>query len=180
MVKNTLHPNTTAMLQAWRRITSTPHDVEGGPSAHEYPGLLSRLFVIETSRTGVLPFRIAGSDLAEILGRNLIGTNFLDLWMYADKSLVTALLESILQEDRPGIIRGIGQTSLGRRAEIEIAIAPLGQASAGPNRLLCLYQTLGGENMLQNRTIWSHKIRSIHPPEPLMQSASLRLVASND
>ncbi len=180
MVKNTLHPNTKALLQAWRRITATPHDVDGGPSAHEHPGLLNRLFVIEASRNDILPFRIAGSDLAGILGRNLIGTNFLDLWMHADKSLVTALIESIAQEDRPGIIRGIGQTSLGRRAEIEIALAPLGHASAGPNRLLCLYQTLGGENMLQDRTIWSHKIRSIYPPEPLIEPASLRLVASND
>lgn len=180
MVNNTLHPNTTAMLRAWRRITASPHDVDGGPSAHEYPGLLSRLFVIEASRNNFLPFRIAGNDLTEVLGRNLIGTNFLDLWVQADKSLVSALLESILQEDRPGIIRSIGQTSLGRCAEIEIAMAPLGHTSASSNRLLCLYQTLGGENMLQKRAIWSHKIRSIHPPDPIMEASSLRLVASND
>lgn len=168
------------MLQAWRRITASPHDVEGGPSAHEYPGLLSRLFVIETTRKAFAPFRIAGSELPDILGRNLIGTDFLDLWTGADRLLVTALLESIAQDDGPGIIRGFGQTSLGRRSEIEIAIAPLGHDTSGPNRMLCLYQMLGGENMLQNRSIWSHRIRSLYPPEPGTDTKSLRLVASND
>jgi len=180
MLKSSLHPNTTAMLLAWQRITASPNDIDGGPSAHEYPGLLGRLFVVETTRKNFVPFRIAGDELSEVLGRNTIGTDFLDLWTGADRSLVAALIESVADENRPGLIRAIGQTSAGRRTELELAIAPLGDDMSGPNRMLCLYQTLGGENMLQNRSIWSHKVRSIHPPEPTVQVKNLRLVANND
>lgn len=180
MLRNSLHPNTSAMLQAWQRITAAPHDVEGGPSADEYPGLLGRLFVIDTARKSFAPFRIAGDDLSDILGRNLIGTDFLDLWRTADRMLIEALLECIAFEDRPGLLRGYGQTSMGRRTEIEIAIAPLAASNAGPSRMLCLYQTLGGETMLNNRFIWSHRIKSVYPPEPTSNPNTLKLVASND
>ena len=180
MLKNSMHPNTKAMLLAWQRITAAPHDIQGGPSAHEYPSLLGRLFVIETAREGFAPFRIAGDELTEILGRNIIGTDFLDLWLGSDRSLISALLESVAYANKPGMVRAIGQTSTGRRTEIELAIAPLGQQTASPNRMLCLYQTLGGENMLHNRSIWTHQIRSIYPPEPIVEANNLRLVASND
>jgi len=180
MLKNNMHPNTKAMLLAWKRITAAPYDIEGGPYADEYPSLLGRLFVIETARKDFAPFRIAGDELTEILGRNIIGTDFLDLWRGADRSLISALLESVAYADKPGMVRAIGQTSTGRRTEVELAIAPLGQQTTSPNRMLCLYQTLGGENMLQNRSIWSHKIRSIYPPAPTLQANNLRLVASND
>lgn len=180
MLNNSVHPNTAAMLQAWRRITNSPNDVDGGPSAHEFPGLLGRLFVIETTRKNFMPFRIAGDDLSQILGRNLIGTDFLNLWSGADRSLTSALLESVANEDKPGLLRGFGQTSLGRRVEIEVAVAPLKNGYAGQDRMLCLYQTLGGEAMLQNRSIWTHRITSIIPPEPKHTAQALRLVANND
>lgn len=180
MLKSSLHPNTNAMLQAWQRMTSSPGDIDGGPSAHEYPGLLGKLFVIESMRKGFAPFRIAGSELSDILGRDLIGTDFLDLWQDTDRLFSEALITSVTNEDRPGILRGIGETSQGRRLEIEIAVAPLAEEATGRRRLLCLYQTLGGEAMLQHRSIWTHRIRSIHPPEPLARKANLRLVASRD
>lgn len=168
------------MLRAWQRMTENPGDIDGGPSADEYPGLLGRLFVIESMRKGFAPFRIAGSELSDILGRNLIGTDFLDLWQGTDRLLTEALIASVTNEDRPGLLRGIGETSQGRRLEIEIAVAPLSDKLTGRNRLLCLYQTLGGEAMLQHRTIWTHRIRSIQPPEPELKKPTLRLVASRD
>lgn len=179
MLSNSLHPNTTVMLQAWKRITTSPEDIDGGPSVDEYPSLLGRLFIIEATRSSAAPFRIAGDELTDILGRNLIGTNFLDLWVGPDRDLVSALLKCIANEDKPGLLRGFGETSVGRRVEIEIAIAPLGHHSAGYNRMLCLYQTLGGESMLHDRSVWTHRIRSIVPPEPPRGPANLRLVASN-
>ena len=168
------------MLQAWQRMIESPEDIDGGPSAQEYPGLLGKLFVIESMRKGFAPFRIAGSELSGILGRNLIGTDFLDLWHGTDRLLTEALIIGVTNEDRPGLVRGIGETSQGRRVEIEIAIAPLSNIVTGKNRLLCLYQTLGGEAVLQHRTIWTHRLRSVYPPEPQLKKPNLRLVASRD
>lgn len=179
MLKDSLHPNTAAMLQAWKRITKSPTNVDGGPSAYEYPGLLGRLFIIETTREDFYPFRIAGEHLTGLLGRNLIGTDFLDLWARSDRVLVRALLESVSNGDRPGLLRGFGETSHGRRLETEIAVAPLKGSRQQQSRLLCLYQTLGGEAMLQDRSIWTHRVRGLYPPEPVHKEKPLRLVVSN-
>lgn len=179
MSTSSLHPNTSAMLQAWTRITKSPDDVDGGPSAEDFPELLGRLFIIESSHSGFMSFRIAGDQLSSVLGRNLIGTNFLSLWIGPDRELASALLQCIISENRPGLLRGYGETSHNRRVEIEIAIAPLGRQRSGRDKFLCLYQTLGGEAMLNNKSVWSHRIRSLHPPEPERRPANLRLVQNN-
>ena len=180
MLSGIMHTNTKAMLQAWKRMNNSGHSEHGGPSADDYPGLLGRLFVIEQVRTGVVNFRIAGETLSPLLGRDLIGTNFLDLWSGTDRKLASALLDSILQDSRPGVIRMSGKTHHGRQLDIEIAIAPLEQRVNGGKRFLCLYQTLGGEAMLKNQPIATHKIKSLFPPEstsePARKRSHLRLV----
>ena len=179
MHKNSLHPNTAVMLEAWQRISHAHTVTDEGPSAYDHPGLLGRLFVIEVTRSNYAPFRVTGDDLSQILGRNLIGTNFLDLWTGPDREFVEALMKCVMHEERPGLLRGFGQTSGARRVDIELALAPLGQHLPLRNRLLGLYQTLGGEAMLQNRSIWSHRVQAIFPPEAPQKRANLRLVTNN-
>lgn len=179
MLESSLHPNTSAMLQAWRRLIISPQDTAGGPAAGDYPELLARLFTVDVNETGEAIFRAAGEDLTSILGRDLIGTNFLQLWVGPDRALVSGLLDSIINEGGPGLLRGFGETNQGRRVEIEIAMAPLEGRGAARNRIICLYQTLGGEAMLNDRSIWIHRLRSIFPPEPPLKGSTLRLVADN-
>lgn len=180
MQKNGLHPNTTAMLQAWQRITNTPGTVHEGPSAHEYPDLLGRLFVLQATRPDNIAFRIAGDGLVDILGRNLIGTNFLDLWKNSDAKLLSAYLECVTNGNNPGIIRGISETQTGRHAQVELALAPLTSKNGQHGRLIGLYQTLGGEAMLRESQIRTHYISSMELPKPDLTPTSLKLVASND
>lgn len=179
-MSTTMHPNTKAMLQAWRRMTANPEDLNGGPSAQDYPGLLGRLFVLQGARNGQLPVRIAGDALPTILGRNLIGTDFLDLWADTDHALLTALVGKVLEQDRPGLVRAFGETRSGQRVEVEVTFAPLGKTSASQGRLLGLYQTLGGESLLGEKPIFTHRLRSLYPPEPRRSETKLRLVAQND
>jgi len=170
MRSSMLHTNTKAMLQAWQRMIQYGSAEDIGPSADDYPGLLGRLFVIEYMGSDTVPFRIAGESLPELLGRDPIGTNFLDLWDGTDRQLASALLASVQQDNRPGIIRLRGETQHGRRLDVEISIAPLEPRSNGKLRFLCLYQTLGGEAMLKNQPICTHRIKSLFPPEPSSKS----------
>lgn len=180
MKKKDLHPNTAAMLRAWLRITKTPGAVDSGPSAYEFPELLGRLFVIETTRSGFTSFRIAGEGLTRFLGQNLVGTDFLDLWKSSDHDLLTAFLNCVTKGDSPGILRAVGETNLGRHSEVEIALAPLSTQKMGGRRMLGLYQSLGGEAMILKSNLRTHLVRSIELPYPDFQSPSLKLVASND
>lgn len=181
MLSGILHANTKAMLLAWKRMTKNGTAEEhGGPSADDYPGLLGRLFVIEQARADIVTFRIAGDTLTSLLGRNLVGTNFLDIWTGADRQMAVALLTSIIEGKKPGVIRLNGETRNERQLDVEISIAPLERRQNGGNRFLCLYQTLGGEAMLKNQPIKTHKIKSLYLPEatkrPAVKKPHLTLV----
>ena len=184
MRSSMIHTNTKAMLKAWQRMMQNGSAEDSGPCADDYPGLLGRLFVIEQMGPNTIPFKIAGESLPSLLGRDLIGTNFFDLWIGADRQLASALLASVKQYNRPGIIRLRGETQHGRRLDVEISIAPLEPRQNGRLRFLCLYQTLGGEAMLRNQPICLHRIKSVFPPEPSSQSDTpkphLTLVSGND
>ncbi len=180
MPTTTMHPNTRAMLQAWRRMTAQPDRIEGGPSVQDYPDLLGRLFILQPGPGTALPFRIAGDSLPGQIGRPLAGTDFMDLWAEADRKLLRAFVDTVLREDRPGLVRAMGDTARGDRTCIEIAFAPLGRSGASRGRLLGLYQQIGTEDLAGSRPVVIHRIRSLFPPESPSRNRGLRLVANND
>ncbi|MEO0882129.1 MAG: PAS domain-containing protein [Pseudomonadota bacterium] len=180
MPTTNMHPNSQAMLDAWQRMNATPEDLSGGPSAHDYPGLLGCLFILQGGGIGNLPFRVAGDDLAELFGRNLIGSNFLELWSDEDRPLLVALVEKIVSERRPGLVRGQGKVGKRKSVGVEVVFAPLDRAPGGRDRILALYQILQDDADAQDAFIGEHKLTALFPPEPEQKRAELRLVACND
>ncbi|MEL7480489.1 MAG: PAS domain-containing protein [Pseudomonadota bacterium] len=179
MTRTMMHPNTRAMLHAWRRMSASPEDLDGGPSVQDYPGILGRLFILHTGPRMNLPFRIVGDQLPGLIGKPLIGTDFLSLWLERDRRLLTAFLDKIVAEDRPGLLRAHGDTRRGTPVEIEMTFAPLGHGGSTPTRLLGLYQTLESEPSERAPSIVTHRLKSLYPPEAPSQSVSLRVVANN-
>jgi len=168
------------MLEAWHRMTAQPEDLSSGPAAYDYPELLGCLFILQGGQTDRLPFRIAGEDLSNILGQNLIGADFLELWAPEDRSLLAALVEKVLTENRPGLIHGEGHAGGNKTVGIEVVLAPLNKTDTGRNRILALYQILGSEAGAKTGAIRLHKLTALFPPEPERRQAKLRLVACND
>ncbi|MEM7662519.1 MAG: PAS domain-containing protein [Pseudomonadota bacterium] len=180
MPTTNMHPNSQAMLDAWERMTATPEDLAGGPPAYDYPGLLGCLFILQGGLPGKLPFRIAGDDLSGLLGRNLIGSNFLDIWSAEDRPLLSALVEKVLSEHRPAIVRGQGAIGRRKSVNIEVVFAPLDKTGVGRDRILALYQVLGSDRVAQDIPIGTHSLTALFPPEPEDTKVELRLVACND
>lgn len=180
MPTTNMHPNSQAMLDAWQRMTAKPEDLVGGPPAEDYPGLLGCLFILQGGFRDKLPFRIAGDDLADRLGRNLIGSNFLDIWAEEDRPLLKALIEKVLSSRQPGLVHAKGFLRGRETVGIEVVFAPLDKTGVGRDRILALYQVLGNQTDHRNNTIGLHKLTALYPPEPQEKKASLRLVACND
>lgn len=179
MTDRAVHPNTKAILSAWKRLSSVHTGDMDEPKAEDFPNLLGNLFVIKRADAGIWPFSTAGNDMTARLGRELIDQDFLSLWRGRDFDLVSAQLDAIRFGSAPGIMRGRGETLSGQRVELEVALAPLKATSTGTDRLLGLYQLLGGEGLLEGRPIWRHSISAIYPPEVQRGEPFLRLVANN-
>ncbi len=181
MSENALHPNTQLLLTAWERMMSdvtSPGPVEQTKIHSE---LVDCLFVLERRDTSWL-FRNAGDRMAAMLGRELGDQDFLGFWTGQDRHMVTALMSSVQDARKPGFMKALGETLVGKRIEVELTFAPLIQAgakSARP-RLLGLYQTLGSAAALNGRPVWRHRLTEIVPPDSSDEIPRMRLVASND
>ncbi len=178
MLDTSLHPNTQAMLQAWRRMAAGAADMAA--ASGDFPEIVSRLFVIEASNANRAPFRLSGERMPALLGRDTSTLDFLTFWTGQDRGMIAGLLETIRLENEPGVIRAYGETIDGRRVELEIALAPLDRPTTRSGRMLGLYQTLGGEPMIGGRPIQRHRLAAVLLPEPKAAGFHLRLIASND
>lgn len=182
MIDRSLHPNSRAMLNAWRRLAYPDHPGETQGDALPTPAdLLSHLFVLRRAKDGGWVFRNAGPNLSAVTGRVLHDRDFTDLWREGDRSRVSALLASVIHEGEPGVIHGRGQTLDRRTVGLEVSLAPLARPNGDPrpDRMLGLYQILGSPQAIGSQSLWIHAVEAIMPAARLVERQGLRLVVSN-
>ena len=180
MTDRAVHRHTRAILSAWRRLSSNGGHQDEDPRVDDFPDLLGSLFVLKRVEDGIWTFANAGKDMNRFLGRELLDHDFATLWRGRDTALINAQLDAVRYGSAPGILRARAETLSGQRVELEISLAPLRSPNTGSDRILGLYQTLGGEGLLNGRPIWRHSVSAIYPPEIAREEPRLKLIASNE
>ena len=180
MLQISAHPNTLAIIEAWRRLSRESNDNVSEPMVSEYPDLIGRLFILQRAHVNDYPFRVAGANLQDIFGRELAEHNFLSLWRPADKPLISGAIESALMEGSPSLLTAEGESLDGRKVNVEVSFAPLDAPSSPRPRILGLYQLLEEERRLHGRPIWRQYAKSVLAAKPASRTPGVRLIASND
>ncbi|HOY77350.1 MAG TPA: PAS domain-containing protein [Hyphomonadaceae bacterium] len=170
------HPNTQAVLDAWRRLSDGTPATEG-PTTDDYPGLVGRLFVLNHVAERDYEFRRVGYALERLFGRQLTDHNFLSIWGESDRRLVAAALSTAVSDRGPTLIRARGETLVGKRVDLEFALAPLFGKPGAPARFLGLCQTMTPEDVLAGRPLRRLQAMAIFPPAPTLHPA-VRIVSS--
>ncbi len=178
MLPRIAHPNTKIMLDAWKRIGAPtgPVDIDDRLESRD-TDLLANLFLVRKTPEDAWIFSSAGDGVSAQLGRALVDHDFLGLWNGPDRSMIEGLIGTVLDGNAPALARARGETLAGKRLEVELALAPLPADSGGAARLLGLYQSLGGEGLLDGRPIWTHRLVGLWPPERPPSRPRLRLVS---
>lgn len=171
------HPNTQALLDAWRRLSLGATATVGGPTTEDYPDLVGRLFVLNHVGDRDYCLRRVGYAMERLFGRQLVEHNFLSLWSEPDRRLVAAALVAAAADRGPAIIRARGETLTGRRVDLEFALAPLLGGDGVPRRFLGLCQSMTGEDLLNGRPLRRLQAIALFPPAPNHDPA-IRLVSS--
>lgn len=181
MLDKKAHPNTRVMLEAWRRMDTTPVNLMMGHAGNGEPtSLINNIFVLRESGPEDWRFRTAGDALRRYFGKAVTDENFIDLWMGADRGLTLSALLAALAERSPAILRARGETLTGHQLGVEIALAPLEGRPGQVRRILGHYQPLGGEGLMGDRPIWRHIITEVRAPQRQERRPHLRLVSSQD
>jgi hypothetical protein len=124
-----------AYWQERRGNRQAPERAEIEPGAIRQ--VLSDSFILALDRATGHPFRLAGTRVCALFGRELKGEPFIGLWAAASQPVVTDLL-AILDHERVGTVAGVtAQNGDGEAIEMELLLLPL--SATRPN----LARTIG-------------------------------------
>ncbi|MFO1148577.1 MAG: PAS domain-containing protein [Alsobacter sp.] len=138
------HPATRTLFAYWNRLRgerTAPERSEIDPV--EIRDVLADTFVCEVDAQNGHPFRLAGTRLCGLFGRELKGRSFASLWdpgrMPVGAREAARLVDAVLAESR-GVVAGLRGTTRGLKVlDLELLILPLRHGGKTHSRLLgCL------------------------------------------
>ena len=133
------HPSNRELFAYWNerrgnRLAPARGDIE--PSAIRQ--LLGDTFVLATDGIAHHPFRLAGTRLCALFGRELKGESFVKLWERPGQTAMRELLAVVLEE-KVGVVASVtGATSDDKllAVNLELLLLPLAHESRAEARLL--------------------------------------------
>jgi hypothetical protein len=127
---------TIALFQYWNRLRDgrpAPRRTEVEPA--DIKTLLADTFILEKDTRGEAVFRLAGTRLCAIYGRELKGFSFPSLWREKDQRLVSRLIHGVFEQKSVVLITYEGFSRNGRSNRFELLALPLDGGVENPRCL---------------------------------------------
>ncbi|NKC02666.1 PAS domain-containing protein [Brucella haematophila] len=133
------HRSTIAIFSEWQRLAFDRNDdLEHGFQAPQRTDVeprrlgrhLSDLFFVEAGENGELVFRLGGTRICTLFGRELKGVRLLSLWPERDRPALSELAQNVSAMQIPALSLHDGISLSGRSLSFEMLLAPL-EASNG-------------------------------------------------
>lgn len=135
--------------------------------------LLPETFIVECAGFLSFRFRLAGTRICEQFGRELRGTDFLDLWTGEDRDSIAGFLRAAVGDGAVGIVHFEGRARNRRKVAFEMLLLPLVHTGNTVNRLLGSVSALENPYWLGANPIDSFARISLESwqPEPPLPAA---------
>lgn len=120
------HEGTISLFRYWdrlRRGRPAPRRTEIEPA--DIKTLLADTFILEKDARGEAVFRLAGTRLCAVAGRELKGFAFTSLWAQKDQRVVARLVYGTLHQNSVVVFGIEGVSRSGRRTAFEMLVLPL-------------------------------------------------------
>lgn len=125
-----------ALFQYWNRLRDgrpAPKRTDVEPA--DIKSLLADTFILEKDTRGEAVFRLAGTRLCAIYGRELKGFSFPSLWREKDRRLIARIAEGIFSQKSVAVVCYDGFTASGRSNSFELLALPLEGGLESPRGL---------------------------------------------
>lgn len=130
------HESSQALYRYWdslRDHRAAPQRSAIEPA--EISGILRDTFILESTSAG-FPFRLAGTRLCSVFGRELKRQRFVELWHPDDATQLHAVLTAVTEDGRPSIIGATAEAGPGRIVSLEVLLLPLIQSGPVFDRIM--------------------------------------------
>lgn len=124
------------LFHYWNRLRNgrpAPKRTEIEPA--DIKSLLADTFILEKDTRGEAVFRLAGTRLCAVYGRELKGFSFPSLWRASDQRLVAKLAQGVFQAKSVVVMSFEGHSRNGRSTEFELLLLPLDGGVESPRSL---------------------------------------------
>ncbi|WP_353641429.1 PAS domain-containing protein [Mesorhizobium sp. WSM2239] len=124
------------LFQYWNRLRNgrpAPKRTEIEPA--DIKSLLADTFILEKDTRGEAVFRLAGTRLCAIYGRELKGFSFPSLWRASDQRLIAKLAQGVFQAKSVVVMAFEGHSRNGRSTAFELLLLPLDGGVESPRSL---------------------------------------------
>lgn len=125
-----------ALFQYWNRLRDgrpAPKRTEVEPA--DIKTLLADTFILEKNTRGEAVFRLAGTRLCAVHGRELKGFSFPSLWREKDQRLMARLVQGVFEQKSVVLIAYEGFSRNGRSGRFELLALPLDGGIENPRCL---------------------------------------------
>ncbi|NGO52655.1 PAS domain-containing protein [Allomesorhizobium camelthorni] len=124
------------LFQYWNRLRNgrpAPKRTEIEPA--DIKSLLADTFILEKDTRGEAVFRLAGTRLCAVYGRELKGFSFPSLWRASDQRLIAKLAHGVFQSKSVVVMAFEGHSRNGRSTSFELLLLPLDGGVESPRSL---------------------------------------------
>lgn len=159
------HDGTVAMFQYWnelRKMRPAPLRAEIDPS--QITSVLADTMLIEPGDTGGI-FRLAGTRLCALYGRELKHGNLLDLWSDDDRQMMSGLLKAVFRQNDIVHVLFDGISVCGRATGFEMLLLPLRGKNEG-SRIIGTIVPLGTAFWIGSHPIRENRVESVSLIDP--------------
>lgn len=151
------HAGTIELYQYWNRLRRdrpAPTRVEIEPA--DIRGLLADTFILEMDSRDNAIFRLAGTRLCALFGRELKGFAFLSLWRERDTRAIGRLVRGVVADKSIVVVSFEGVTAKNRFTAFELVLLPLDGGVDNPRLLGAVFAFdkpywLGAEPLVELR-----------------------------
>jgi hypothetical protein len=131
------HSTTRELFDYWNaRRGRRPAPARGDIEPEAIRRVLADTFIFGLDDGKGHPFRIAGTRVCALFGRELKGEPFLDLWAADSRGLVGALIRVVAQESVGMVVGVSGVSKAGDALDLELLALPLAHCGGNDARVL--------------------------------------------
>ncbi|WP_075996363.1 PAS domain-containing protein [Salaquimonas pukyongi] len=162
------HAATRELFGYWNRLRghrNAPRRDEVEPS--DIRLLLSDTFILEVSGAlKTISYRLAGTRICAIFGRELKGYGYLGHWSERDSFDIARVLARVYRDFEPVLVVMRGTTDSGKQADFEVLLLPLEPMPDGSARIIGMAVSEKDQFWLGTEPITECTIRSARSIDP--------------
>ena len=141
---------------------------------------LGDVFILEFDRVAGHPFRLGGTRVCALFGRELKNERFIDLWEAGSRAALADLVDRIADEATGVVASASGRTAEGWTQDLELMLLPLAHRGDTHQRMIGALAPLSVPPWLGSATLGALALGNIRYLDPAREApTAARLVAGN-